>query len=169
MTIDDRLARARARRSIDIEVAGEKLKLWKWNLDQTLAHTSLLFDVLKGLVTDKNPDAIKKFLNASTAEILKRYSKELKDLLADSITKENFKDKAEALLWIEEITIEELMELLFVVWKENVAPFAARLGLDLPALKEKVQTGIRSVTSSQSSSKQDTILTPSTLDTPEKK
>lgn len=113
-------------------VAGTTLDLHTWTYDQYLRNTVLLVDLVKLFVADTKKDAMAAFLRMDSQALLSKYGGQIKDVLVDSVLEGNFQSKKDAQTWVEALRMEHIMDLFVEVWKDNMLPFAKRLGVTLP-------------------------------------
>lgn len=138
--VQDRLQKARAGRVKDFSIAGTVLKLHKWNLDQSMEHGALVVDLVKLAVKESRNEAILGFLEKDPQEVLRKYGSKVKNIITDTVMLGNFDNKQDAIDWVDELDLENIIILLKEIWEQNSGPLVERLGIALPAaLESKAQ------------------------------
>lgn len=102
-----------------VTVAGKELRLYKWTWRQSLAHGKKFLSAAQALI--KNRPAVD-LMKEDFGKIILEHADLVVDILADSIIRDNFENKGQAKDWLEELALDEMVELLTVVVKQNYVP-----------------------------------------------
>jgi hypothetical protein len=130
--LQDRLQKARALRTTKFTVAGTELDLHKWTLDQSLVHGALVFEVIRDLVNGPQENLLANLIKIEPKALLENYGAKIKTMLIDTVREGNFANLADAAEWIGVLGSEQILELALEIWRQNLRPFADRLGVSLP-------------------------------------